>query len=555
MHDSHSPGNGGVAFHTFAMWPVENGQISHNEKNDVRLLLILLGVMFGLHAYAEEENPVFDILEYRVEGSTVLPVGRIEEVVYPFLGEKKTVDDAEQARAALEKAFHAAGYLTVLVSLPEQRVDSGVVRLEVQEGRVEKLRVVGSHYYSLGMIKSRVGALAEGGVPYFPEVQKQLAAVNSADRQVAPVLRPGKTPGTVEVDLKVQDKLPFHGSIELNNKYTANTTKTRLSGSMRYDNLWQRDHSLGISFQVTPEKTDETKVLSANYLVPYAGDYWVAYGVYSKSNVPAIETFNSVGATKIYGMRYIHPLPGLDGYTHSLTLGVDYKDFEQTVDVTTPIDYLPFYAGYDGTWQTDASTTQMNMGVTFSVRGLSDENVDCERTGGSTQLLNEFECSRPFAKADFVHLRYEFKHTHKLFGNWQLFGSLAGQMTDQLLIPQEQFAVGGADSVRGYFESNSMGDYGYNGTVELRTPSFARLFSDQIADLHALAFYDFGHARVMDPLPEQIDRFNLASTGLGLYLKGWHGVFGVADYAMALRDAGDIERGDYRWNFRVGYEW
>lgn len=506
-------------------------------------------------ASAEEQNAAFDILEYRVEGNTVLPVGKVEEAVYPHLGEGKSVDDAEKARAALEKAFHDAGYLTVFVNIPEQKVDAGIVKLEVQEGKVEKLRVVGSRYYSLGTIKEGVPEFAEGHVPYFPGVQKQVAAINSADRQVAPVMRPGKAPGTIEVDLKVQDKLPFHGSIELNNKYTVNTTNTRLSASMRYDNLWQRDHGLGVSFQVTPEKTDETKVISANYMVPYAGDYWVAYGVYAKSNVPAIETFNSVGTTKIYGMRYIHPLPVLDGYTHSLTLGVDYKDFEQTVDVSTPISYLPLYAGYDSTWQTGASTTQMTLGMTMSVRGLADESVNCERTGGVGQVLNEFECSRPFAKADFAHLRYELKHTHKFFGNWQVFANLGGQLTSHLLIPQEQFVVGGADSVRGYYESNSMGDYGYNGTLELRTPSFARYFSEQIADLHALAFYDFGYARVRQPLPDQTSSFSLASTGLGIYMKGWHGMFSMVDYAKALRDAGSVERGDYRWNFRVGYEW
>lgn len=514
----------------------------------------------ALHAGAEpapaqaatEENAPFDILEYRVEGSTVLPAGKIEETVYPFLGEGKTVEVAEQARAALEKTFHDAGYLTVLVNLPEQNVTNGVVRLEVQEGKVGKLRVVGSHYYSLGAIKSRVPEFAEGNVPRFPVAQKQLASVNtSGDRQVAPVLRPGKTPGTVEVDLKVQDHLPFHGNIELDNKYSLNTTHTRLNGSLRYDNLWQRDHSIGISFQVTPENTDETKVLSANYLIPYEGDYWVLYGVYSKSNVPATTNFNAVGLSKIAGMRYIHPLPGLEGYSHSLTLGADYKDFEQTVDVKTPISYLPFFVGYDGTIQDDQSTTQLNLGLTFSIRGLADEEVDCV-TG---EVVNEFECARFLGRPDFAHLRFEFKHTRQLYKGWKLYANLAGQLAGQPLIPQEQFAVGGAESVRGYYESNSMGDYGYNGTLELRTPSFASYLSEQIADLHALAFYDFGHAEVRNPLPQQTSTFNLASAGLGLYLKGWHGMFGTVDYAKALHSAGSVADGDYRWDFSVGYEW
>ncbi len=500
-------------------------------------------------AGAEERNAAFDILEYRVEGNTVLPPGRIEEAVYPHLGEAKTVDDAEKARAALEKAFHDAGYLTVFVNIPEQQVDGGVVRLEVVEGKVEKLRVVGSRYYALGAIKARVPELAEGNVPHFPAVQKQLASVNGTpDRQVAPVMRPGKTPGKVEIDLKVQDRLPFHGGIELNDRYSANTSRTRLSGSVRYDNLWQRDHSLGVSFQTAPQDTDETKVLSATYMIPAGGDYWAIYGVLSRSDVSAVGDVSVIGNGNIFGLRYIHPLPGLEAYSHSLTLGVDYKDFKETTvlqgadSFNTPISYLPFTLGYDGTLQGDGSLTQMTLGLTFSMRGVGNR-------------MQEFADKRYLAKPDFAYLRAELKHTQSLYKGWKLFANLSGQVANQPLISNEQFAAGGLDSVRGYLESNSMGDHGMTGTLELRTPSFSKYLSDQIADLHALAFYDAGRVRIRDPLPAQIDSYSLSSVGVGLHLKGWHGLFGMVDYARALHAAGQVDEGDERLHFRIGYDW
>lgn len=525
------------------------GEKSLSRTIDYLLACMLMSAVLAAPVQAEEQNAPFDILEYRVEGNTVLPIGKVEEAVYPFLGEARSVDDAEKARAALEKAFHDAGYLTVFVNIPEQKVDGGVVRLEVQEGKVEKLRVVGSRYYALGAIKERVPEFAEGNVPYFPAVQKQLASVNGTpDRQVAPVMRPGKSPGKVEVDLKVQDKLPFHGGIELNNRYSANTTHTRLNGSMRYDNLWQRDHSIGISFQVTPENTDETKVLSATYLIPTGGDYWALYGVISKSDVSAVGDVSVIGNGNIYGLRYIHPLPGLEGYSHSLTLGIDYKDFQETTALqgadsfNTPISYLPFYLGYDGTLQDADSTTQINMGLTFSVRGLGNE-------------VQEFADKRFLAKPDFAYVRAELKHTMQLYKGWQLFANVTGQLANQPLISSEQFAVGGMDTVRGYLESNSLGDHGANATLELRTPPLAKYLSDQITDLHALAFYDAGHVRIRDPLPGQIESYDLASLGLGLYLKGWHGLFGALDYARALKSAGQVDEGDSRLHFRIGYDW
>lgn len=513
------------------------------------LLFGLVGILFSFDLMAQEENAAFDVMEFSVAGNTVLPRGKIERSVYLYLGKAKTIDDVEKARAALEKAFHDAGYLTVLVNIPEQKVDRGIVRLEVVEGKVEKLRVVGSRYYSLGMIKSRVPELAEGNVPYFPEVQKQLAAVNgTADRQVAPILRPGETPGKLEVDLNVKDQLPFHGNLELNDRYSPNTTKIRLNGSMRYENLWQLDHSISISFQLTPENTNETKVLSATYVVPVNGDYWAAYGVLSDSNVSAVGDVSVIGKGDIFGLRYIHPLPRLDSYTQTLNLGIDYKNFKETTALegadsfNTPISYWPLMLDYDATFQGEKRSTQLSLGATFSLRGLGND-------------VTEFANKRYLAKADFAYWRGNLKHTEQLPWDWQLYLKLNGQLANGPLISNEQFALGGVDSVRGYPESDAMGDKGATGSLELRTPSLARYVSDQIKEMQALVFYDAGHASIYDPLPAQTKQFNLASVGMGLHLKGWHGVSGMVDYAYALHDAATVKEGDERLHFSVGYDW
>lgn len=492
----------------------------------------------------------FNIFEYQVDGNTVLPFSAIEKAVYPFLGEQKTVEDVEKARAALEKAFHSAGYLTVFVNTPEQEVTGGLVKLEVQEGKVERLKVVGAKYYSLGRIKTKVAEFQEGNVPYFPKVQKQIASVNiNADRKVAPVLRPGKTPGKVEVELKVDDQLPFHGGIELNNRYSPNTTKTRLNGSMRYDNLWQRDHSVSLSFQVTPEDTTETKVLSATYVIPDDGDYWAGYAVISKSDVSAVGDVNVIGDGNIFGLRYIHPLPAaMDDYYHNLTVGVDYKDFKENTTVqgadsfATPISYMPFLLGYNGTYNTPLTTTKVDLNFTFSVRGLLNDE-------------QEFADKRFLARPNFSYLRYNLDHTYRFYKQWELLASIGGQVTGDSIISNEQFAIGGLNTVRGYLESNALGDMGVNSSLELRTPPLQKYFPDAVQSIYALAFYDYGFAKVRDALPRQIDRFHLASTGFGFYVKGRNGVFAELDYAYVMRSALPLQDGYDRLLFRIGYDW
>ncbi|PPD51142.1 MAG: peptidase S9, partial [Methylobacter sp.] len=172
---------------------------------------------------AESQDPRFDLFELRVKGNTLLERKQLERTVYPFLGPKKTIETVEKARGALEKLYHDQGYQTVGVDIPEQDVQNGVVYLQVVEGKVSRLRVKDSRYFSLGSIKASVPELAEGHVPNMPKMQEQLAAIDSQsnDRKVTPILRPGEAPGTVDVDLKVKDDLPLHGSVALNGRNTS----------------------------------------------------------------------------------------------------------------------------------------------------------------------------------------------------------------------------------------------------------------------------------------------------------------------------------------------
>ena len=48
----------------------------------------------------------------------------------------------------------------------------------------------------------------------------------------------------------------------------------------------------------------------------------------------------------------------------------------------------------------------------------------------------------------------------------------SGQAASGALISNEQFALGGINSVRGYYEGDQYGDCGWSGSLELRSPYF-----------------------------------------------------------------------------------
>jgi hemolysin activation/secretion protein len=59
-----------------------------------------------------------------------------------------------------------------------------------------------------------------------------------------PLVREGQRPGTMDVDLQVEDQNPWHASLGLNNDYSADTKELRSVATLGYDNLWQLGHSI-----------------------------------------------------------------------------------------------------------------------------------------------------------------------------------------------------------------------------------------------------------------------------------------------------------------------
>ncbi|MDB5804014.1 MAG: hemolysin activation/secretion protein [Betaproteobacteria bacterium] len=509
-------------------------------------------------APAEVEHR-FDILEYQVEGNSVLSAAAIEKAVTPFLGEQRAAGDVEAARAALEKTYQNAGFLSVYVQTPEQKIVDGVVVLQVVEGSVQKLRVTGARSTNPEVIREQVPALAAGEVPYFPEMQEQLAQLSRGDdRKVVPVLRAGTTPGTLEAELKVDDKTPFHGSLELNNRYSFDTDRLRLSASLRYDNLWQAGHSLSVSYQTTPEDPQQIKVFSGTYAIPLEGAGAIAiYAVHSGSQLTTVGSTGVIGRGNIIGLRYIRPLPPLPSYTHSLVAGVDYKDFTDTTTplgadsgIASPIRYMPFTVGYNAKVAGDGgSQTQFSVTANWHVRDLGDMQVDCAGV-----QVNAFACKRFGADANYFYARGELSRLQMLPGKWSLFAKASGQYANQPLISNEQFGLGGADTVRGYTEYERLGDRALLGTVELRTPNLRDPANSGLRDMNFLLFGDYGDATVVQALPSQQNRFHLASVGFGLRAKGWKSFDAALDLAWPLLDGSRGTSRDPHLHFRLAYD-
>ena len=460
----------------------------------------------------------FDIWEYRVEGNTLLETKRIEAVVYPMLGPQRVASDVNEAASSLERAYRDAGFPTIYVEVPEQDVKGGVVTLRIVEGRVGRVRVEGARYFTPSGILTKLASVNPGDVLHVPTMQTELNALNgqSPDLKVVPILKPGKTPGVVDIDFKVNDKNPLHGSLEANNYNSANTTESRVAASLSYDNLWQKQHSLSLQWQTSPQKTSEVNVLAATYIAPWfdSSNRVAVYAIDSKSDVASVGDVAVIGNGKIYGARFVMPLPSDREYVHSLSMGADYKDYSEIIrldpanKLKTPIDYAVWTVQYNATQFTANSQTQWSIGANFGIRGVGNSD-------------SEFIDKRNKSFANFAYLRGSVERTDLFAGDWQLISALHAQVADSPLINNEQFSAGGVRSVRGYYESQALGDNGATLGLEVRTP---KLLDDVAAidDLRLLSFFEAARLRVQDALPDQVDSIGLAGAGIGFELKSWN---------------------------------
>lgn len=508
-------------------------------------------LFLALAVRAEDAKPQFDVLEYRVLGNSVLPVRDVEAAVYQHLGPGKTLDDVELARQALENAYRAAGRGTVFVDIPAQDVGAdGVVRLKVTEGKLRTVRVTGATFTSGRRIRAALPAAQGQAVPDLPALQSEITALNTetADRSITPVLAAGTLPGTVNLTLRVEDKLPLHASVEANDQYTADTSRTRLNLSLSYDDLFGRLDSLGLQYQMSPEEPGELGVLVASYTRNLGeGRRLALFFVDSNTDVPALGTLSVLGKGKVYGTRFIAPYASREDASHVLTLGLDYKDFLESIDVdqdtsfNTPISYLHFSLADTSTWRFGHQSLTLSPSLNFGLRGIYNS-------------VDEFADKRYRGRPNYFYLRAAGQYRSAPWHGFSLVTNLAGQYAPDALIGNEQFTMGGADGVRGYLEAEDINDIGIKGGLQVESRTWKLGFGD--TTLGGFVFYDAGVVSAVGPLlPDEVRRTDLSSAGLGLALVSPSHFDGLLTWAYPLVPGPRTAEGDARLLFSVRAHW
>lgn len=504
-------------------------------------LLMLLTLLPVARAYSAPRVQTFDIWEYRVKGNSLLSSALIESALYPFLGPAKTIDSVEQASEYLQQLYKQHGYPIVVVKIPEQDVIGGVVTLQVVEGKIDRTKISGNHYFSRRELRKELPSLQKGQPLNMVAVRQEIDDLNSASsyRSVTPVIRPGRYPGTMEMELKVRDELPAWVYMEANNRHTALTTDNRTTLGMGYDNLWQKNHAISLSYTTAPEDPEQTTMWNLSYSMPLSPRSRLSmFAMDSDSRVDFASSGDNIqvnGVGTMIGVRNARTLSSSRNDYHVLVLGMDYKDFEENVTISNeddtaqvpiPIDYLAFTLSYNLSQRTDGSLRNSGLSANFGVRGL----------GNSEQ---EFDYKRYLSRANYFYVGASFNQDLLLSQRWKLSMGLHGQYSESPLISNEQLSAGGAGTVRGYTESVVLGDYGAIGNLELfYQPPVKKSW---LNNMYLSAYVDSARLYVHDSLTLDagggiLDQYRLMGAGVGFGMQAFKKMNLSLYYAKALED-------------------
>ncbi|MDP2795171.1 MAG: ShlB/FhaC/HecB family hemolysin secretion/activation protein [Sulfurisoma sp.] len=522
----------------------------HSEK---LLAGLLIAMMWGGNAQAQA-IPTFPIIRFQIDGNSLLPAARIEDVLKPFVGPQRDFGDVQRALEMLEQVFRDSGYTTVSVVLPEQVLERGEVLFRIIEGRIRGVKVEGNEHFDTANIRASLPGLVEGQVPLVSDLSASLRVANeNPSKKIALQMSPGERDEDIDVRLRITDGIPWKTGLTLDNTGTPQTGLERLGASLQYANLWNSDHILTLQYQTAPEKPPGIKVnvYALAYRAPlYAwGDSLDIY--YTNSDVNAgniaVGPINLAisGKGKVLGARYNWNLKRSGDYEHSINLGIDEKEFinsigNATLQLGNDLTARPLTLQYNGRLARE--------GFELGFHGAMVQNIPGGKRGGQT----DFSLARQGATPHYYVFRAGFNVSQALPDDWQVRFAATGQLANSPLIPGEQFGVGGASSVRGFYEREVSADHGYQASAEIYTPELCTGESTRGMRCRALAFFDTGSVARNSPLAGEKHGENIAGGGIGLRWSWGTSIAAQADYAEVLQPGGGRTRDDWRIHARIG---
>ena len=333
-------------------------------------------------------------------------------------------------------------------------------------------------------------------------------------------------------------------------------------------------------------------------------------GVFTNSSgtvfTPLSFTTNSAGENitlnEDIGLKLVMPLPQIWRVSASLSLGADYKHFEQTsyntnennfliqytdqqgnlqtISTYAPqalassynsLDYFPFNVGLNGSVPDKFGTTFFNAVANFNVLQIFSEestqttstNITATATNvvHGTQIIHGHTFSgvayTANARPHYVTLQFGADRVQTVYKDWTVKLHADGQWADTPLIGNEQYAMGGTTGVRGYDNGEAYGDTGWRVMIEPQLPPIdigmiGNEGSEEVSWFRGSVFMDYGETYLLDPQPGGSGRQQFWGAGWAAMVNLGSHLDGRVSMAWPLMSTAQTRAGDLHLYFGVG---
>ncbi len=426
---------------------------------------------------------------------------KLTEVTAPFTNRPITFAEMLQAEAAVTRLYTDAGYINSGAVIPAEQTfprEGAVVKIQVIEGGVEEIRLTVDGHLNADYVRSRLALATDRPLNQNRLLEAlQVLQLNPLIHNISADLSAGSRPQLSVLTVNVKEADTTH--LEL---FTDNGRVQSIGSFERGVRYNQGDLSgFGDSLSVEFANTEGSNAISANYTLPinaYNGTIKLS-GQFNNTQV--IETpFNILdikGDSRYYDLTFRQPVKQTP--TQELALGLTAAHVE-------------------------SQNTLLGVGFPLSP-GANDEGRTAvsalrffqEWTQRSSQdvLALRSQFSLGSVGSQFFDWRGQGQYVRLLAPDTLLVVRSSLQLSTNPLVPLEQFASGGLNSVRGYRQDSLLTDNGAFASAEVRIPV---LRVDSIKGLLQVApFVDLGIGwnDVANTIPTPKSN-SLASAGLGL---------------------------------------
>lgn len=462
------------------------------------------------------------ISKVELRGSTVYSDKALQKLITPYLHRQLSMKEIQDLCQKLQQKYVHDGYFLTRVFPPVQEISSGILAIEVLEGNLGEIVVVGNKHYSSEFIKSYL--LRFQGQPInYDEFLRAIFLMNeNIDLTVGAVFQKGQKLGTADVILRVEDKLPLDIYVDYTN-YGSSLTSLNRSG-LRIDlgNCLVSGAQLTVAEVIgfPPKDLNFTDVI---YTVPLnrRGTALSLSYIYAPFHVNRFKDLHLKGFSSIADIEVSQAWHRTRRLSTDVSFNFAYDQIKNyALGKKTSFDKLRILQGrididYTDDWYgRNIADFYVSWGIPSFLGGLKAVDSECSRKG---------------AGGRFVYFNFDYQRIQQL--PWWCYLLLNGsaQVSAYKLPIPEQMYIGGQGTVRGYHLAAALGDDGYYFNVELRTPVPAPgIMNKQIPvvkkkwrEFIQLAFFfDQGQVYLNGGGENQAQHISLTGTGVGVRVYG-----------------------------------